>query len=72
VSALPQYLPDQIEVDVTDLVMGHSIHIADIKPPANVRLVYEDNFALASVVAPKGAEVVAGEGEAEATAEAEA
>lgn len=65
VSALPQYLPDQIEVDVTDLNMGHSIHVADITPPADVHLVFEDNFALVSVISPKGAKAEAVEGEGE-------
>ena len=38
VSCLPKDIPDNIEVDVTDLELGHSIHLSEIKLPANVSL----------------------------------
>ena len=36
VSCLPKDIPDSIEVDVADLELGHSVHLSEIKLPANV------------------------------------
>jgi len=36
VSCLPKDIPDSIEIDVADLELGHSVHLSEIKLPANV------------------------------------
>ena len=36
VSCLPKDIPENIEIDVADLELGHSIHMSEIKMPANV------------------------------------
>ena len=36
VSCLPKDIPENIQVDVVDLEIGHSIHMSEIKMPANV------------------------------------
>jgi large subunit ribosomal protein L25 len=66
VSGLPQNLPDQIMVDVSELNVGDSIHVTDLVMPEGVRAVYDDNYTVATVTVPKGAKVAAGEGEAAA------
>ena len=38
VSCLPKDLPDNIVVDIAELEIGHSIHLSEIKLPANVEL----------------------------------
>jgi large subunit ribosomal protein L25 len=39
VSCLPAYLPEFIEVDLVNLDVGHSIHLSELKLPANVQIV---------------------------------
>jgi large subunit ribosomal protein L25 len=39
VFCLPAFLPDFIEVDLTNLDVGHSIHLSELKMPANVQIV---------------------------------
>ena len=38
ISCLPKDLPDNIIVDIAELEIGHSIHLSEIKLPANVEL----------------------------------
>ena len=39
VSCLPAFLPEFIEVDLANLDVGHSIHLSELKLPANVQIV---------------------------------
>ncbi|HTP30284.1 MAG TPA: 50S ribosomal protein L25/general stress protein Ctc [Anaeromyxobacteraceae bacterium] len=55
---LPDRIPVAIEVDVTTLKIGGSIHIADVKAPAGVKIKYATNFTVAVVTAPEKEEVV--------------
>jgi large subunit ribosomal protein L25 len=57
VEALPNAIPVRIEVDVTPLKIGGSIHIADVKAPEGVRIKYATNFTVAVVTAPEKEEV---------------
>ena len=52
VSALPDSLPDHLEVDVSELVIGHSMSVGDITAPAGVTIVTDPETVVASVVAP--------------------
>jgi len=52
VRALPKDLPDQIEVDVSALEIGQSIHLGDIKPPPNVEILGVKKVVVLSVAAP--------------------
>ncbi len=52
VSALPDSLPDHIEIDVSELQIGHSIAVADITAPEGVTIVTDPETVVASVVAP--------------------
>ena len=36
VSCLPKDIPENIQIDVAELELGHSIHMSEIKMPANV------------------------------------
>ena len=59
VEALPEKIPVRIEVDVTPLKIGGSIHIADVKAPQGVKIKFATNFTVAVVTAPEKEEVVA-------------
>jgi large subunit ribosomal protein L25 len=57
IEALPEKIPVRIEVDVTPLKIGGSIHIADVKAPEGVKIKYATNFTVAVVTAPEKEEV---------------
>jgi len=77
VRALPDRLPDEIEVDVTGLEIGDAIHVADLKLAEGVEaLDLQENFTLVTVVPPVVEEApaaveAAAEGVAAAAAPAE-
>lgn len=52
VSALPDSLPDHIEVDVSELSIGDAIAVGDIAAPEGVTIVTDPETVVASVVAP--------------------
>jgi large subunit ribosomal protein L25 len=66
VRALPKDLPEQIIVDVSQLELGKSIHLGDIKAPAGVEILGEKTIAVISVALPRTEEE-----EAAATTEGE-
>jgi large subunit ribosomal protein L25 len=67
ISCLPDKLMDSINVDVSDLDMGDSLHIGDIKLPEGVTLEDDGKLTLAVVIAPSvlAAEEIEGEEEEE-------
>ncbi len=72
ISCLAKDLPEYLEVDLTDLQAGESIHLSQIKVPEGVELVAlshgtEYDLAIVSINKPRGG----GEEEAEAEAPAE-
>jgi large subunit ribosomal protein L25 len=71
VSALPDSLPEQIELDVSALDVNSSISVAELTAPAGVTIVADPEIVIASVVPPTAAEPTEAEVEAEAEAEAE-
>ena len=52
VSCLPGDIPGKIEVDVSDLDVGDSLHVEEIDVGEKVKLVYDSNFTVVTVVAP--------------------
>src|SRR5262245_13080298 len=52
VRALPKDLPEALEVDVTNLDIGKSIHIGDIQPPPGVEILGDKKVVVISVAAP--------------------
>jgi large subunit ribosomal protein L25 len=59
VEALPERIPAQIEVDVTPLKMGQSIHVSEVKAPPGSTLRYATDYVVAYVAVPEKEEVVA-------------
>lgn len=61
VLCLPAYLPEFITVDLAHLDIGQSIHLSELKLPANVQIVElthgaDHDVAVVSMQAPKAAE----------------
>ncbi len=55
----PDEIPQEIMVDLTGLEIGDSLHIGDLKLPANVALRDKSNFTVVTIAAPtKEIEVV--------------
>ncbi|MFJ3047595.1 50S ribosomal protein L25/general stress protein Ctc [Herbaspirillum chlorophenolicum] len=54
VSCLPKNLPEFIEVDLSKLDVGQSIHLADLKLPNGVTAVTQENLTIATAAVPAG------------------
>jgi large subunit ribosomal protein L25 len=54
----PSNIPDHIDVDVTALTIGHSLHIGDLKMPEGVEVTDDAQQTVVVVSAPKAEEVV--------------
>lgn len=55
----PANIPDHIDVDVSALTIGHSLHVSDLKLPEGVEVTDDAEQTVAIVSAPKAEEVVA-------------
>ncbi len=64
----PANIPNHIDVDVTNLAMGHSLHVRELTLPAGLEVLSDEDATVCAVVAPRavveetpaeGAEVVA-------------
>jgi len=47
---LPALIPAHIDVDITGLTIGHSIHVSDLQLPANVRVLDDPKAGVVSVL----------------------
>ena len=59
VRSLPKDLPEQIDLDVTALEIGKSIHLGDIKAPEGVEILGDKHITVVAVSAPRAEEEVA-------------
>lgn len=55
--ALPNAIPERIEVDVTPLKIAEALHVNDVKLPAGVSVKTNVNYTVAVISAPEAAEV---------------
>lgn len=53
VKCLPTLIPDKIEVDITAMKVGNTIHVSDLKVPEGVQLLEDQEGVVMTVVAPK-------------------
>ena len=51
IECLPKHIPTNVEIDVTDLQIGHSRHVRDLDLP-NLKLLHDPDELIASVVPP--------------------
>jgi len=67
----PANIPNHIDVDVTNLAMGHSLHVRELTLPAGLEVLTDEDATVCAVVAPRAVvEETPAEG-AEAVAEPE-
>ena len=57
VSCLPFAIPEVIEIDVTDLDIGDSIHVGKLSVGEGIELMDDDHFTVVTVLSPKVEEV---------------
>ena len=69
IECLPRAIPSAIEVDVSALDVGESIHVRDLQIPEGVTVLSDEDLSVVSVVLPAAEEAPAA---AEAPAEGEA
>jgi len=60
---LPTEIPETIEIDVTDLDIGDSIHVKEIPFQGDIEVPADVNFTIITMLAPKTEEEVSEEGE---------
>ena len=49
----PSDIPDHVEIDVTNMVIGDSLHVSDIKLPAGVKVLDDPETSVAVLAAPR-------------------
>ncbi len=57
IEAIPANIPDHIDVDVTELHVGKSMHVSDLQMPAGVKAVDDETLTVCIVQPPKQAPV---------------
>ncbi|HXI03349.1 MAG TPA: 50S ribosomal protein L25 [Candidatus Saccharimonadales bacterium] len=72
ISCLPAEIPERIELDVSELDLGHSIKVGDIKFSDKVTVLTDPSTPVATVLAPAAEKAAAAEEEVAAAATAEA
>jgi large subunit ribosomal protein L25 len=53
VEALPNDIPDRIEYDVSEMVIGDTVMFSQLTAPANVQLIGEDETTIATLTPPR-------------------
>jgi large subunit ribosomal protein L25 len=65
VLCLPNEIPENIEIDVTELDVGDSLHVEEIEIEGNAEIPSDVNFTVVTVLSPKKEEEVVEEEEEE-------
>ncbi len=56
IECLPGRIPEHVDVDVTELALGHSIHVGDIVAPIGTVIVSDPKASVVSILGRKGGE----------------
>jgi large subunit ribosomal protein L25 len=58
ISCLPDNIPDAFELEVTDLDIGDSLHVSDLKIPEGIEILEEEELTVATVIPPTKVEEI--------------
>ncbi|MFH0994871.1 MAG: 50S ribosomal protein L25/general stress protein Ctc, partial [Pseudomonadota bacterium] len=61
VLCLPFEVPESIQIDITDLGIGDSIHVKDLKVAENVEIPADNNYTILTILSTKSDEKAPGE-----------
>ena len=64
----PSNIPNHIDVDVTELAMGHSLHVRDLVLPTGLEVLTDEDTTICAVIAPRAVVEEKAEGDVEAAA----
>jgi len=53
VECLPLEVPESIEIDISDLDIGDSIHVGEIRLEGEIEFLEDDNYTVVTVLSPK-------------------
>jgi large subunit ribosomal protein L25 len=53
VQCLPLNVPESIEIDIRNLDIGDSIHVADLPRQSEIEFLDEENFTVVTIISPK-------------------
>ncbi len=68
VECLPGDIPEFIAVDVTPLAIHDAVHVSQLQVPSGVEVLFDDDFAVVTVLSPTVEEAKGGEAAAEGAA----
>ncbi len=71
IKCLPENIPGRIEVDITELGVGDSLHVRDITPAENIQILNNPKDTVVMVIAPRAAISEAAQQTAETKEDAE-
>jgi len=54
ITTLPDKAPSEVVVDVSSLGLGHSLHLSQVSVPEGMKLIFNADLPVATVVIPKG------------------
>ncbi|MCK5643537.1 MAG: 50S ribosomal protein L25, partial [Gammaproteobacteria bacterium] len=72
IRCLPSQIPDSLEIDVSSLDIGDSIHLKDMQLPPGIKVLEDVDLTIATVLAPTVEKEVAEEAPPEEAEEEEA
>ena len=52
IKCLPSQIPDGVEIDVSALLVGDSIHLSDVQLPSGIKILEDADLTIATVLAP--------------------
>ena len=61
VECLPHQIPEHIDLDVTPLAIGHSLHVSDLQLPAGIKVLDDPKAAIVSILGKAKEEAPAAE-----------
>jgi large subunit ribosomal protein L25 len=64
IEVLPDNIPEHIELDISTLKIGHSLHVSDVPANADYSIVSDSHAVIVTIAAPKAAEEVVAVAEA--------
>ena len=53
IECLPVHIPDHIKVDITELSIGHSLHVGDIVAPVGITILSDPKASVVSILGRK-------------------
>jgi len=50
IECLPNQIPEHLDLDITELTVGHSLHVSELRVPAGVRILADPKASVVSIL----------------------